>query len=234
MEIDLSRVIILLLAVLPGYVASLGSRTVLPRTQRKLGATEEVAAFVAISACVHLLLFVVIFPFHRDWFFLKPKEFLEGASAAGIVWQLVYLVTSLAVGWLTGWLAGLSGAGHWNEKIILKLGLDQSLLGRLWNRHVSRFEISERPIAYDALFPLLDEKGNPKTVFIKVELRNGRGIITGKVANFSILNDEEAHKLIYLRNVYQKTEQAISFEKMDADGMLLDLADALTVQIRQV
>jgi hypothetical protein len=52
--------------------------------------------------------------------------------------------------------------------------------------------------------------------------------------SFSVANDEESHKLIYLEDVYRKMPGSSQYEKLDADGMLVDIADALTLQIKQV
>jgi hypothetical protein len=46
MDVDLYKVALFILAVLPGYLARRGSDSVLPRTQRKTGATEEIAEFL--------------------------------------------------------------------------------------------------------------------------------------------------------------------------------------------
>jgi len=43
MDFDLSKLVLLVLAVLPGYLARRGSDRVIPRTQRNKGATEEIA-----------------------------------------------------------------------------------------------------------------------------------------------------------------------------------------------
>jgi hypothetical protein len=54
------------------------------------------------------------------------------------------------------------------------------------------------------------------------------------VTSFSIANDEENHKLLYLKGVYRKLPDRSQYEKLDADGMLVDIADAVTLQIKQV
>jgi hypothetical protein len=84
------------------------------------------------------------------------------------------------------------------------------------------------------LFPDLDANGDRKDVFVEAELKDDQGSITGRVASFSIANDEESHKLIYVEEVYRKAAGSNHYEKLDADGMLLDVADAITIQIKQV
>jgi hypothetical protein len=120
------------------------------------------------------------------------------------------------------------------DRIARKFGVENSRLGRFWSKHVGRFLITGRPIIYDALFPDLDLDGNPKDVFAELVLKEGKGYITGRVTSFSIANDEESHKLVYLEEVYRKSVDSAQYEKLDADGMLVDFADAITVQIKQI
>lgn len=71
-------------------------------------------------------------------------------------------------------------------------------------------------------------------MFVELQLKENRGSVTGVVAGFSIANDEESHKLLYLKDVYQKSSGRSMYHKLDVDGILVDMADAVTVQIKQV
>ena len=249
MEIDLSKVVLLLLAILPGYVVRRGSDKVLPRSDRKPGATEEIAYFVVMSAVVHILLILLLFLLsipaawfaHRPpfadvsvWFCLNTLDLSQRMHGLPAGYCFLYFLASLLGGYFLGLFSGLCGVWPWREQLLLKLHLAESGLGRFWSRHFDRYMLSGTPILYKLLLPQLDEHGEERTVYAEIELRGGHGTITGRVISFSTQNDEEPHKLIYLRNVYKKENSAAQYQKLPADGLLLDLADALTVQVKQV
>ena len=249
MDIDLSKVVLIVLAVLPGYLALRGSDRVIPRTQRKKGATEEVAEFLIFSVAAHSVVAILCGLFgilagdlyeHSVWFFigdwlqLPPADLLRRLGAMPAGYLAVYLFCALAVGWLLGLGRGLLDAWRPVEQVARRLGIVNSPVGRFWSRYVERFFIAGRPIIYDALFPDLDEHGDPKVVFAELILKENQGSITGRVASFSIANDEESHKLIYLEDIYRKGPGRANYEKVDTDGMLVDMADTITIQIKQV
>jgi hypothetical protein len=249
MDIDLSKVVLIILAVLPGYLARRGSDRVIPRTRREKGATEEVAEFLIFSVLAHFFLALLYgcfwmlagllyrssaMFFIRWWLPLSPSELLKKFSELPSGYLAIYLFLSLGIGWSLGLGRGLLDAWHTADWISEKLGIENSRAGRYWTNHIERFLITGRPIIYDALFPDLDDKGKRKDVFVELVLKENQGSITGRVTSFSIANDEESHKLIYLENVYGKIPGNNQYEKLDADGMLVDIADAITLQIKQV
>jgi hypothetical protein len=249
MDIDLSKVVLIVLAVLPGYLALRGSDRVIPRTQRKKGATEEVAGFLIFSVAAHSAVAVLYILFWMlaglfcghaalffigDWLQLAPADLLRRLAAIPAGYLAIYLFFALGIGWLLGLGRGLFDAWRPIEQVARKLGIVNTSIGHFWSRHVERFLITGRPIIYDALFPDLDENGEPKSVFAELVLKEQQGSITGRVASFSIANDEECHKLIYLEDVYQMKPGRFVYEKIDADGLLVDIADAITLQIKQV
>lgn len=249
MDIDLSKVALILLAVLPGYLALRGSDRFIPRTQRKKGATEEIAEFLILSVTAHTLLAFLysgcgiiaglllkhsaLF-FVGDWLRLAPSQLLRKLESVPCGYLAIYLVLSLGIGWLLGLARGILDAWHTVALIANKLGIENSSLGRFWFRHFERFLITGRPIIYDALFPDIDTNGEQKDVFAEFVMKVNQGYVTGRVTSFSIANDEESHKLVYLKDVYRKSSDSGIYQKIDADGMLVDLADAITVQIKQV
>jgi len=249
MEFDLSRLVLLLLAVLPGYEARQGSSSVLPRSDKKPGATEEVASFVAMSAVVHLILivtFVILAALYSvlychlpasslgAWLATKPDDLWAWQRQIAVVWYFFYFAVSMIAGRAIGMLIGLLGASSWNEQLFRKFKLVDTRFGRFWSRHVDRFLLSGPPILYSLLLPQLDAEGKEKTVYAEIELKAGKGTITGRVISFSTSNDEEPHKLIYLQEVHRKNTSEGPYQKLPADGMLLDLADTLTIQVKQV
>jgi hypothetical protein len=249
MDIDFSKVVLLVLAVLPGYLALRGNARIIPRTQRSKGATEETAEFLIYSVAAHCLLasiycIITVFVgwfykgdayfYLRYWFSLTPSGMFNALEKAPLAYSAIYLMFSLYVGRLVGLGRGLIEVWHPVDWIASKSLILNSPMGKFWLSHIERFLITGRPIIYDALFPDVDEAGGQKSVFAELILKNNQGSITGTVAGFSIANDEENHKLIYLKNVYQKSSVESSYQKLDADGVLVDMADAITVQIKQV
>jgi len=249
MDFDLSKLVLLVLAVLPGYLARRGSDRVIPRTQRNKGATEEIAEFLIFSVLAHFALALVYSCFwivaallsqHTalffvgDWLRLTPDDLLKRLGGIPAAYLTIYVILSLGVGWFLGLGLGLLDAWRAADWIGRKLGIVNSPLGRFWSKHIERFLITGRPIIYNALFPDLDANGDRKDVFIEALLKGNQGSITGRVASFSIANDEESHKLIYVEDVHKKEPGSSQYEKLDADGILLDIADAMTVQIKQV
>jgi len=227
----------------------MGSDRVIPRTQRSKGATEEIAEFLIFSVMAHFILALfyscfwiiagVLFKrsalfFIGGWLPLTPDDLLRRLGGVPAAYLAIYLILSLGIGWFLGLGRGLLDAWRTADWVARKLGIVDSRSGRYWSKYIERFLITSRPIIYSALFPDLDANGDRKDVFVEAELKDDQGSITGRVASFSIANDEESHKLIYVEEVYRKAAGSNHYEKLDADGMLLDVADAITIQIKQV
>ncbi|MGA9071912.1 MAG: DUF6338 family protein [Terracidiphilus sp.] len=249
MDIDLSKVVLFLLAVLPGYLARRGSDRVLPRTQRKTGATEEIAEFLIYSVIVHFVLTLIYCCFSMlagyfykhsaifflgEWLKLSPSDLLKRLYETPSEYLAIYLCLSLMLGWFLGVNSGLIELWHLTERVFRLVVSENSGAGRIFWRYFERFIITGRPIIYDALFPDLDDKGKRKDVYVELVLKENQGSVTGRVTSFSIANDEENHKLIFLVDVYRKMPGSGQYEKLDTDGMLVDIADAITLQIKQV
>ena len=211
MDIDLYKVALFVLAVLPGYLARRGSDSVLPRTQRKIGATEEIAEFLIYSVIVHFVLALIyclfwIFAgyfyghsalfFLGDWLKLVPSDLLKRFYGIPAGYLATYFCLSFVLGWFIGVGRGLIELWHLTERVVRWVITEDSWAGRFLWKNFGRFFITGRPIIYDALFPDLDDKGKRKDVFVELVLKENQGSITGRVTSFSIANDEESHKLI--------------------------------------
>jgi len=246
---SISQIAIVLLAILPGYLARQGSCRIIPRTQRKMGAMEEVADFLILSVLAHLAAATILLataallstllkiPFHFNvdyWLQLSLSNLITSVGQLTALQASAYMLLAMLAGWTLGVVRGLLEASNLLELIIKRIGLRYARLGRFWSLHVERFLISSRPIIYDAVFPDLDQNGSAKTVFVEVQMKANSTLLTGRVLGFSIANDEEPHKILYLGDVYKKESPLSAYNKLDADGLLLDLADALTIQVRQV
>jgi hypothetical protein len=123
MEIDLSKILLLVLAVLPGYFALRARKSVGSRSLHSRGTTEELAEFLVYSACTHLVLGVLIllalvvagFALHHDqklflrsWLLSPLDETAERVLRVPAYVPLIYLPLSFVCGWAIGLARGLS------------------------------------------------------------------------------------------------------------------------------
>ncbi len=65
-------------------------------------------------------------------------------------------------------------------------------------------------------------------------MREGLGLYSGQLSQFAIVQDEEPHKPIYLIDVWYRKDRSMPYEQVEADGLMIDLADAVTLSVRQV
>jgi hypothetical protein len=248
MEIDLSKILLLVLAVLPGFFA-LRARKSIVRSLHNRGATEELAEFLVYSVLVHLalamFLLVVLaaagFALKFDpFFFLRSWLLLPIPGAARRLLQLpayvplIYLPLSFACGWGMGFARGLLSV--WRPLATMARWVrirESSWVGRQWRRWFRRYLLTGRPILYDVLFPEFDVTGESKLVFVEAVLKNDEGTYIGQVKEFSLLRDEEQHKLLYMIDVYRKQTDQADYERLEVDGVLIDLGDVLTLSVRQ-
>jgi hypothetical protein len=81
--------------------------------------------------------------------------------------------------------------------------------------------------------PALDH-GTTKSVFVEVEMKEGLGFYSGQLSQFAIVKDDEPHKPIFLIDVWFKKERSDDYESVETDGIMIDLADAATLLVKQV
>jgi hypothetical protein len=249
MDIYLSKFVLLVLFLLPGYLALKGSARIIPLTQRKKSAAEAIAEGLVFNVVAHVSVAILYTAFWilaglvlkrssgyfiGPWFQLGPSELLGklGEIPTGLL--VIYLFFALAAGWFLGLGSGLIGVWRPMEHFAARLGIISPWLGRLWFKHVERFLITGGPTVNDALFPDLDEKGDRKAVFVEIVLLDKQGTLTGKVASVSMSSDAEDHRLIYLQDAHHKRPGASQFKKLDGDGVLVNTEQAATIQIKQV
>jgi hypothetical protein len=269
MEIDLSKVVILVLAVMPGYFALRAIKSIAPLGRQRKGTTEELAEFIGYSVFSHILLLSIAIsarslagnlltgysPLSLRALMLQPtSRVVEQINSLPTAITMAYLPLSFAVGWGLGFLRGLIacwkpldslGKGlsklekgaqlpviWWKRLPLLTLGWLLLPLLRLWSRWVGRFFINETPIIYDVMFPEVSN-GRPNLVFVEVELKQAQGIYTGQVINFSLLRDEEPHKLLYLADVAFRPSWEKDYDRLPDGYMFIDLSEAVTVNVIQ-
>ena len=120
--------------------------------------------------------------------------------------------------------------------ISLNGGLTAKLLQRAtWlGRFGIRGFLGERPIIYELLDAQVNDEGESKTVFVETEMKDGLGFYSGQLSQFAIVRDEEPHRPIYLVEPWYKNGRNDDYILLQADGILIDLADVACLLIKQM
>jgi hypothetical protein len=249
MKIDISAVAIVLAFVAPGYFAYLNRNHFAPRSLAPKGPTEEFAGFVVVSAIIHSILALVAMilaavaglagmaaHLHPLWVFYWADQvdfqtWLTIHKSAGLGLLSAYFLLSCGFGYLSGLplaLLDLNWQG-WPWRWV------QSGKRGLWlRRRGVRGIFGEHPAIYGALRPDLDADGRLNYVLVEAQLRDSKGFYTGQVASYSISKDEDAHKLILLRDASFRPDDASHYIPVSNKTVLLDLADVLVLRIQQL
>jgi hypothetical protein len=242
LKIDVSTVLLVILCIIPGLFAQRSRNLVFPRSFVEQGASAELGELVALGVSTHGLLVLIgsllllilgfchcIQPLHffhsidawpiRQWSSLHPTE----AVALGTC----YVFLSFAV---SHWL-GLA-YGIWRGKApITTRALKNATWLQKWG--VTGL-LGEKPIIYEILSPNVAEDGTECTVFVELEMKDQLGFYAGQLSQFAIVKDEEPHKPIYLIDASYRRTLADDYVLLQGDGVLLDLADAAQVFVKQV
>ena len=242
MKIDLSTIFLVIVAVVPGLFAQRTRNQLVPRSFAPQGASGELAELVALGVATHgvlaFLFATILFLFGwlrqgdpdyffsqlnamiaSQWFSLHPAETAMIAAA--------YIFVSF---FFSHWLGFFYGLWRLRNPFTTKLLAHATWL-RKWFGVTGL--LGERPIIYEVLNPLLDH-GTTKSVFVEVEMKNGLGFYSGQLSQFAIVGDEEPHKPIYLIDVWFKQERDDDYELVDTDGVMIDLAESVTLLVKQV
>jgi len=65
-------------------------------------------------------------------------------------------------------------------------------------------------------------------------MKDSAGFYSGQLSQFAIVKDEEPHKPIYLINALFTKNLSDAYQEVAADGVVLDLADVVQLQVKQV
>ncbi len=249
MKIDISAVVIVLAFVAPGYFAYWTRNHFAPRSLAPKGPTEEFAGFVVVSAIIHSILALVaialaavaglagvVAHLHPLWIFdwadqVDFQAWLTFHKSAGLGILSTYFLLSCGLGYFSGLplaLLDLNWQG-WPWRWV------QSGKRGLWLRRKGvRGVFGEHPAIYVALRPDLDADGRLNYVLVEAQLRDSKGFYTGQVSSYSISKDEDAHKLILLRDASFRPDDASQYIPVNDKTVLLDLADVLVLRIQQL
>jgi len=242
-KIDLSTIFLVIVCIIPGLFALRGRNSVCPKSFESQGASSELGELVAFGIMTHglLILFAGIL--------MVLAGLVRYASPLSYYWKLdswpaalwvqhhpteactnatLYIFLSFVLSHCLGVLNGI-----WRQKqfsLTTRLLAKSILLKRLGVTGL----LGERPIIYEALNPQIDDLGKPALVFVELEMKGSLGYYSGQLSKFAIVRDEEPHKLVYMINVVFRKLPNESYVPVPGEGMMIDLADVLTMQVKQV
>jgi hypothetical protein len=85
--------------------------------------------------------------------------------------------------------------------------------------------LEEAPVWYEAL----KQKARQERTFVEVKMKEGGGFYAGELKSYGIVSDSDRNKDFLLVNVAYKMTEEGRYVPMDADGDLLNFADAESV-----
>ncbi len=242
MKFDVSTILLVIVAVIPGLFAQRTRNQLVPRSFAPQGASAELAELVALGVSTHgilaflsaiiLLLIGWLRKGNPDYFFSKFDSLIAGQWCS----QHIVEASLIASGYVfvsfffSHWLGFIYGVWRSNSPFTTKLLANATWL-RKWFGVTGL--LGERPIIYEVLNPALDH-GTTKSVFVEVEMKESLGFYSGQLSQFAIVKDDEPHKPIFLIDVWFKKERSDDYESVETDGIMIDLADAATLLVKQV
>jgi hypothetical protein len=227
LKIDFSTIFLVIFLVLPGLFSRRSRNSIVPRSLEAHGETEELADFVVQGVVVHLILGAI-------------AAFLLGLVGAIVHHQIGYYYWTLDRGDMSSW-----SKVHSTETTVLFGAyvaisfLAGHILGWLlgkwrWSRRVVPSFLKDLPIIYRVLAPRVAEDHSLSIVFVEAEMKDKAGFYSGQIADYAQAKDGEPHKIIYLIEVWFKQDREAAYSKVDAEGIMIDLADVATLKVDQV
>lgn len=241
MKVDLSTLLLVVIAIIPGLFAQRSRNLLVPRSFSTKGASEELAELVALGLATHgviafllallLVALGILHSGHITYYFQKVDSWQLGTWVAGHRSEVSlicagYVFLSFFVSHCLGLVyGGVSLGGGLTAKVLQRA----TWLGRFGIRGF----LGERPIIYELLDAQVDDGGESKTVFVEAEMKEGLGFYSGQLSQFAIVRDEEPHRPIYLVEPWYKGNRTDDYTQVQADGILIDLADVACLLIKQ-
>jgi hypothetical protein len=242
LKFDFSSIFIIILAVIPGIFAQRTRNQLVPRSFAPKGASAELAELVALGVATHGILaffaaaiFVLLGWLRNgdpDYFFSKLDSLIAGQ------WCSQHIIEASLIAF--SYILFSFFFSHWLGFIYGLLGIKSPFTTRLlakatWLRKGFGVTglLGERPIIYEVLNPAFDHD-TTKSVFVEVEMKDGLGFYSGQLSQFAIVRDEEPHKPIFLIDVWFKKQRSDDYESIETDGIMIDLAETVTLLVKQV
>ncbi len=242
MKFDVSTILLVIIAVIPGLVAQRARNKLVPRSFAPQGASAELAELVALGVATHgILAFLAatILVFvgwlqkgSPDYFFSKLDSLVTSQWSS----QHIVEASLIASGYVFGsfffsyCLGFIYGVFRLNSPFTKGLFANATWLRRWFG--VTGL-LGERPIIYEVLNPEPD-RDTTRSVFVEIEMKDGLGFYSGQLSQFAIVKDDEPHKPIFLIDVWFKKERSDDYERVETDGIMIDLADAATLLVKKV
>jgi Family of unknown function (DUF6338) len=226
MTFDVTGLLIFLLAIVPGFIAQQARSRLVPRSLRAKSVLEETGNYVFNSVVVHLILLVSF----KVTLTVVHSGTPASLSAAIVqkqlpdwAWQhrylvVFYYVVSLMLGCILGVVRGVAE----RDRQIGAWLADNRFLRPLLLRLGVRAFLEEAPVWYEAL----REKTRDERTFVEVKMKQDGGFYTGELKSYGIVSDSEPNKDFLLVNVAFKKQANDTYVTLDADGVLLNFADA--------
>ena len=240
LKIDLSTIALILFLVLPGLVAKKSQRKIYPRSFEAAGPATELGELVAFSLSAHLLLLASVSTLgllaglatHAAAYYFKLADrfdlyrWYQPHRVEAALATAAYLCVSVFTGYLLGIFNGWLRLNHPLSRFMASTSI---------TRYLRRLGIlsllEERPLSFDLFTGEAAERRTDLIYFLEVQLREDRGFITGELVKYAIVKDEEAHRPVVLRDAQFKLTAGDTYTPMEGDRVLIDLADALLVQV---
>src|SRR5229473_685254 len=231
MTFDVTGLLIFLLAIVPGFIAQQARSLFVPRSLRTKSVLEETGNYALNSILVHLILLgsfkLVLGVFHST----TPATLGVAMAQKQIgnwTWQHRYLIVSYYIAsLLLGSILGLVRGFSERERLIGTWLADNRWLSPLLVRFGVLAFLQEAPVWYEAL----RQGSRNERTFVEVRMKENGGFYTGELKSYGIVSDSERNKDFLLVNAsYKKTEEG-KYIPMDADGVLLNFADAESVAV---
>lgn len=242
MKIDLSTIFLVIFLVLPGLFSRRSQNAIVLRSFETQGATEELAEFVLQALAVHLILiffFASLMTLYGEHFqgnpafvfqlldHTDPQAWARLHPAESVLLFGLYVTLTFLVGHLFGLASGVWRINRPFTSLLLRK------VPWLRRRGVTG-SLGERPIIYQVLSPEIAKDGTPSIVFVEVEMKNALGFYAGQVRQYAVVKDGEPHKLIYLIEAWFKQTRTDPYTMVEAEGLLLDLADVTIMKVDRV
>jgi hypothetical protein len=242
LKIDYSTIALILALVLPGLGAKKSRRKICAQSFESAGQATELGALVGLSSVVHLILlfgsavlavFVAVIKGQAASTYFRAVDLVDYSSwsnshrSEAVLAVGAYLCVSLVAGYILGLLNGWFMLTHPIGRLVKSR---TQLTVRLEKLGIFGL-FGERPLSFEIFTGEAVSRKTDLVYFLEIRLRDDKGFVTGKLASYAIVKDEEVHRPVLLQDAQFKLAADDAYQPMEGDRVLIDLADALLVQV---
>ena len=231
MTFDITGLLLFLLAIVPGFVAQEAKYSLTPRSLKPKSVLEETGNYVLNSIFIHLTVlaafFAALYCFQPALLLTTKQTWGQGEVSAWTrehwLLALFYFISSLAWGFLFGLLRGVFAL---RQPVRNKL-LNFSWFNRILNQLGIYSFLEEEPVWYG----VFRQDGPGEAIFVQVTMKGNGGFYAGQLERYGILDDSAKDKDFYLVKVSYRATGANKFQKLDAEGILLNFGDVEAIEV---